>query len=212
MIFGDFKNSPFKDIYDTYNGTIKDLLADIESRYQKFPITVYNEIRAVFDHIAKCYHEDFKDKQRNIEVEKAKGHIKRIVFDCYKYLYVYQNSSFNEFEKRTKNVDLRSIDDRKFYDNYSKLRKGARINVRNAKKIESRNQDKAFDLYKESYYTALMLEDLIEKYHSQIWQARAKHFFSRIGQIIALILIAIFAGIISDYVDFVDLISKIFSK
>ena len=207
MIFGDFKNSPFKDIYDTYNGTIKDLLADIESRYQKFPLTVYNEIRAVFDHIARCYHKDFKDNQINIEVEKAKGHIKRIIFDCYKYLYVYQNRSFNKFEKRTKNVDLRSIDDRRFYDNYSKLRKGARINVRNAKRIESRNKNKAFDLYKESYNMALVLEELIEEYHSQIWQARAKHFFSKIGQIIIYIFIAVIAGIILDFIDFFDLIS-----
>jgi hypothetical protein len=205
-------NSPFKNIYDTYNGTIKELLADIESRYQKFPIIIYNEIRAVFDHIARCYNNDFSDKQIEKEVEKAEGHIKRIVFDSYKLLYVFQNKTFIKFEKKTKNVDLRSIDDRRFYDGYAKLRKEARINIKNAKKIESKNHQGAFELYKKAYDTANTLEDLIDKYSTQIWQTRAKHVFSIILRIIIWALLAIFTGLISDCIGLLNLIDKIFGK
>ncbi len=191
------EDSPFKNIYDTYNGTIKDLLADIESRYQKFPVPIYNEIRAVFDHVARCYDNSFSENAINHEVSLAEGHIRRIIFECYKYLYVYQNKYFQKFERKTNNVDLRSIDDRKFYDEYSKLRKGARISVKKAKKIESKDPQEAFTLFKEAYDMAVDLEDLIDKYSTQIWQAKTKHFLSVVIRVIIWLLVAVLAGIIS---------------
>lgn len=42
-------------LYDSYNNIIKPLIAEIEIRYELFPIVIFNEIRAFNDHIARCY-------------------------------------------------------------------------------------------------------------------------------------------------------------
>lgn len=44
-----------KNLYQTYNTVIKPLIADIEARYEEFPISIFNEIRAFNDHVARCY-------------------------------------------------------------------------------------------------------------------------------------------------------------
>ena len=46
-------------LYDDYNTIIKPLIAEVEARTEQFPLPLFNEIRALHDHIARCY---FKGK------------------------------------------------------------------------------------------------------------------------------------------------------
>ena len=81
------------DILKNYRDTVKPLLADIQTRRSddKLPDNFLNEIRALNDHIARCYRNDIADKKNFIDSElaKAKGHLRRLIYDCFKQLNIY---------------------------------------------------------------------------------------------------------------------------
>ena len=93
-------------LYDDYNTIIKPLIAEVEARTEQFPLPLFNEIRALHDHIARCYFKDITPEQRNIEIHKAERHVLRIILDCYKCLNLSIHDSVLLFEKQTRHVDL----------------------------------------------------------------------------------------------------------
>ena len=62
-----------KDLYDNYSKNIKPLIAVIESNTQKLPIAIFNEIRAVNDHVARCIINGEQDFSLT-EIKKAETH------------------------------------------------------------------------------------------------------------------------------------------
>lgn len=42
-------------LYQDYNTVIKPLIAEVEARTEQFPLPLFNEIRALHDHISRCY-------------------------------------------------------------------------------------------------------------------------------------------------------------
>jgi hypothetical protein len=150
-------------IYRGYNETIKPLIADIEARYQKFPDSLFNEIRALNDHIARCYTENYTDKQIETEIEKAEGHILRITFDCYKYLDVWFYDYIKKFEKKYANrIDITLINNGEFAPKFRKIQSDALKAVKEAKKFESTDKQKSFNSYQDAYNIYSDLEELID--------------------------------------------------
>ena len=49
-------------IYQQYKDPVKPLLAEIEAVYEKFPLPIYNEIRALNDHVARAFFVDTDEK------------------------------------------------------------------------------------------------------------------------------------------------------
>lgn len=49
---------------------------------------INNEIRALNDHIARCYSEseNITSQQRMEQLSKAEGHVRRLILDCFKQL------------------------------------------------------------------------------------------------------------------------------
>lgn len=72
-------------LYQQYKIPVKPLLAEIETVYEKFPLALYNEIRAMNDHVARAFLAT-DDKKATIQIEKAFSHVNRITRDCYKFL------------------------------------------------------------------------------------------------------------------------------
>ena len=72
-------------LYEAYNNVIKPLIAEIEVRYEQFPIVIFNEIRAFNDHIARCYIRPDDNVWTNSQIRKAQSHIERMILDCYKF-------------------------------------------------------------------------------------------------------------------------------
>ena len=93
-------------IYQDYNKVIKPLIADVEERTEKFPLPLFNEIRALHDHIARCYSDKITPEQVETEIQKAERHVVRIMLDCYKCLNLSLHDSVLLFERQTKNIDL----------------------------------------------------------------------------------------------------------
>lgn len=52
-------------LYQQYNNPVKPLLAEIEASYEKFPMALYNEIRAMNDHVARAV--TAADEQKSAE-------------------------------------------------------------------------------------------------------------------------------------------------
>lgn len=86
-------------LYNRYNEVIKPLIAEIEVRFESFPTSIFNEIRAFNDHISRCYLKPDYDRWVNAQINKAEGHIERMVLDCYKFLNV---SLYNSLTKSTR--------------------------------------------------------------------------------------------------------------
>ena len=73
-------------LYQDYNTVIKPLIAEVEARTEQFPLPLFNEIRALHDHIARCYSDNISSEQIASEINKAEHHVVRIMLACYKCL------------------------------------------------------------------------------------------------------------------------------
>lgn len=122
-------------LYKEYNMVIKPLIAELEARTEQFPLPLFNEIRALHDHIARCYSERISSNQVDSEIHKAERHVTRIMLDCYKCLNLSLHDEVLLFERQTKNVDLTVLQNGTFYPKYKTLRTKATKMVRKAKSL-----------------------------------------------------------------------------
>ncbi len=205
MITPDKLQLALKPLYDDYNSVVKLLLADIEARYEEFPPAVFNEIRALHDHIARCYRDDFTTEMIYDNITRAEGHISRIILDCFKYLILSLSDGVKDFEKRYRNVDLSTIGDGEFYINYKRLYRSAVSTVRNAKLQESINKEEAMAKYEEAYNLYTDLEELIYVNRVNLHRAKSKHSVKYILKIVMWFVTAIASGLVS------VLLAKVFS-
>lgn len=136
-------------LYSEYTNKLKPLLAFVESVAQNFPGPILNEIRAINDHISRCYWVGKSDAECLEEVRKAKGHLSRSIFDAYKYLVIVYERKVKEFYAQYKDVCIAIVDDGKFLPELNRLHTIARDLAFQAKMEEA----KAFP-YKNLSYEA----------------------------------------------------------
>jgi len=194
------------ELYTCYNAVIKPLIADIESKQQEFPDSLFNEIRAFNDHIARCYMSNFTDEMIQNEINKAESHIMRITLDCYKYLAVWFDDYFKHF-KIDFNISL--IDNGefapKFYITLSEGRKLTKL----AKANESYNKQLSYDNYQNAYNVYSKLYQEIDEKLPKIQWARKFNF-----NVITIIISAIIGVItaIIPWSHFIDWIISLLHK
>lgn len=141
----------YTQLYHDYLYAIKPLIAEIEAVYEKFPISILNEIRAFHDHVARCFKQDAKEEDIDIQISKAQSHNERILLDCYKYLNVWYHDAVNKFEEQFMHVDLTLIDNGQYLKNYNVMKEDAIILTRYAKSNEHKLDDETFVNYQNSY-------------------------------------------------------------
>jgi hypothetical protein len=197
-------------LYQQYNTTVKILISDVEVTYEEFPASIFNEIRAFNDHIARCYFEDFTEDQKKYELEKAASHIKRIVFDCFKYLNVYHYDELRKFDKMYKNVNLLSINNGDFLREYSQLRSNIVITLKEAKKMEARDKIIAFNKYQETYNLFKRINELLKNNNSNLFKAKVFFTFKRISKFFLWLGTAVLSGIVS-YIIF-EILKNVFKN
>ena len=129
-----------KEIHHQYKNVISPFIMQLEVLDGLYPIEILNEIRAVFGHLSKCYLSEGPDAiERNLD--KADGHIKRAILDCYKYLCLAYNDKYKEFDNNYRNVDLSEIDNGEFLPVLCKKRIEAINKLTDAKKNELQTSD-----------------------------------------------------------------------
>ena len=167
--------------YADYLNIIKPLIAEIESRTEKFPTPILNEIRAFNDHMAYYYasgnYEDQDKQDRNLY--NAESHIRRIKLDCFKILNVSFLEHQDKFEKDTKHIDLTAISNGLFFQKYNKLKREAIFNVKQAKIKEGLDTEESLGFYNEAYKYFHKLEDYIDANMSYINRARTMFYINK---------------------------------
>lgn len=184
-------------LYRAYNTVIKPLIAEVEARTEQFPLPLFNEIRALHDHISRCYCDGVTEEQIEKNIEKGERHVVRIILDCYKYLNLSLHDSLMLFERQTRNIDLTVLKNGTFYPEYKSLRTKAVQMVRKAKTLESLNSKAALDTFQESYNVYTQLENLIDEVTPDVHWARVRFTARRWLSVILWILSAVASGIVS---------------
>jgi hypothetical protein len=185
---------------ECYNDTLKPLLAAVESKYEQQPSALFNEIRSFNDHIARCYIPTATVGFIKENLDRARGHLKRAILDCFKHLNIYYHKSATKFERTCRYFDITAVNNGKFHIAYRELKQDAIKCVREAKKYETLNEEKAFAAYQDAYDKYVALDDLINDNCAHIMFARVKFSIKRGVKIVCWIAAAIFSGIISDAV------------
>ena len=184
-------------LYKDYNSVIKPLIAEVEARTEQFPLPLFNEIRALHDHISRCYSEEATNDSIEEEVVKAQRHSLRIMLDCYKYLNLTLHDEVILFERETKHIDLTVLQNGTFYPKYKEMRSNAIKLVRQAKSEESLDSVKALDTYQLSYNAYTEIETLIDSVYTDVHWARVRFSVRRGINILLWLLSAVLSGIIS---------------
>jgi len=198
----DILHDKLSALYNSYNDVIKPLIADIESKYQKFPDSIFNEIRAFNDHVARCYITNITEDKANEEIKKAESHIVRIILDCYKYLAMWLHDYFEKFKA---NFDITLIDNGEFAPYfYNTQLKGIRT-LREAKQNESYNKQIAYDKYQEAYNIYSELYIKIENYLPRIKWAKKAWIYKLKENALLIIISAVVSAIVSAIIPWNDL-------
>ena len=193
----DFLNK-LTPLYEMYNEVIKPLIVEIEVRFEEFPTPIFNEIRAFNDHVTRCFRNPDNEEWINEQVSKAKGHIERMIFDCYKYLNVsLYDSVIKKFDKHYKRVDLSRVNNGEFQIQHRGLTKEIILNLKKAKSLETQNKNESINLYQYVHNKYTELENLIDTNSRELFWAYTKYRGSWYVRFIAWLTAAIISGVIS---------------
>ncbi len=172
------------DIYAQYHTIVKSLIITLETDDGEYPTEILNEIRALMNHLAKCYIADDKkpsDYERIIDknIRNAKGHLRRAVYDCYKYGCISVEDFYRDFQFQMRHIDLGYIDNGEFSIAVSKEFSCAKKALKEARKAEqdaldSSIPDSIFQKYQTAYEAFDRLRKHIDTSIDKIERARHK--------------------------------------
>lgn len=108
-----------KDIYDKYHSDLKPLIAEYESRNEKFAATLLHDLPVMFDHIA-LYDRDVVTN-KNKHKEKANESLDNAINNLRTYLIASMMENVKLFQSRFSKQFLMTLDSGKFYGKFKKL-------------------------------------------------------------------------------------------
>ena len=191
------------EIFATYRNTIKPLLADIQARRadNKLPDNFLNEIRALNDHIARCYRNDITEKNIYSELTKAEGHLRRLIYDCFKQLNIYISDTLERKERIYYSNLWLTYDKGRFWTTYSKHRKYAQQNVIEAKKMESFDSDKAMSFYEKAFQNYRDAENMLIEHKKMLYKSFIYKYWLKAGQVGGWLFITVVLSAICTIID-----------
>jgi hypothetical protein len=194
-------------ISQSYLHNFKPLLQVLKVRMKgKYPQNCLNEIRAINDHIARCYRDNMSDEDITTELRKAEGHLQRLAYDCYKQLIVYQTADIKHTVKWFYSSRWPRIGKGELWNTYLDNYKFARKNEKDAKRSESINSDEALRLYDLSYYQYQTILEVFKKYKWQIYLSAIVRLLERITKGIYWLIVTIILSIIATILAWFDII------
>ncbi len=185
-------------LYQQYNVPVKPLLAEIEAVYEKFPLALYNEIRAMNDHVARAFtaKDDAKATQ---QIEKAFNHINRITRDCYKFLNLFYKKEAEKFDRSICSVEPRTTEDYKRMAEYGRLSDHATNLVELAKQNEHLVSDEeTYQNYENAYNAYRELHQFVVDNRREVLSMNRKRKFRAVGSVIFSIITFILGCIVTN--------------
>ena len=172
------------DVYYQYHTIVKEMVIALEIDDGEYPVEILNEIRAMMNHLAKCYIADDKKPDNYLDIiskniHNAKSHLRRAIFDCYKYGCLSADDFYRRFHESMKNVDLGVIDNGSFvvvlsqkYTKAKALLKGAKIAEQDL--LDSSIPDSIYEKYQIAYEAFDAMRVYIEEKMELIERTRHK--------------------------------------
>lgn len=181
----------YEDLVKSYL-EIKPVLFDLYIKNDnKYIDAILNEIRALSDHLARCYADNVSCDTMRKELNKAEGHLKRLIYDCFKQLNIIFFDYVNKYESKHFGKHWLRVDGGKFWSAYTSLRYEVVQNVENAKKYESFNADMAFDNYQNAYVLQGEVYDLLEAHKHELQLSMLQVLLMKINSLWGWILTTI---------------------
>lgn len=173
------------DIYAQYRKSVLLLLQKLEDIDGKRSINSQNEMRAMVDHISRCFMDGIEECDVVEELHGARSHMKRLTLDCYKELEVYYYDVAKKFyeeppEETEKYLEADEgfcttfvkLDGGNFWQKFCKHREGAIEETRLAKEAETISTEEAYKHYEKMVDEYLSLEKLLDDYHDGLVDCR----------------------------------------
>lgn len=194
-----------KNILDDYQKVVKPLLTEVEIRCGRIPASCMNEIRALNDHIARCYRENSTSESIDKELSKAEGHNRRLIYDCFKHINVALFKRIERFEKWCYNKRWLELDGGKFWAQYIDNKQKAQKASIEAKNFETLDPEVAMTAYEQAYQHYSYLEAAFLKHRRQMYCYIFSRLFQNIniwlkwafGTILAAVISTIVTGLLS---------------
>lgn len=186
-------------LYEVYTNKLKPLLAFEETVAQSFPGPILNEIRAMNDHVSRCYWTDKAEADCLAEVKKAKGHLTRSILDAYKYLVIVYERKVSEFYQQYKDVCIAIVDDGHFLPELNRMHSEARLLALQAKMEEAKafpDKELSYEAYEKAVMAYTDVDDFIANHADGLSnaaqyakdQTKANYKFAFISAVIGTIL------------------------
>ena len=188
------------------------IIVNVQPKPKKLPMFFVNEIRALNDHIARCFIEEKDDNQIIKELGKAEGHLTRLRYDVYKQMNaLLYDKTIGVIEKKAYEQMDGWYDDSwaSFREQYYRLKREAAESVQKAKFSESRGEvvDKVVPWYKQGFDKYSDLEQLVidkkkdfldlEKANNKNFRLMSRMIQSSLFQIVLAIITTIISYIIT---------------
>lgn len=172
------------DIYTQYHNVVKPMVISLEIDDVEYPVEILNEVRAIMNHMAKCVmieqnSELGSSNDIDDNIHDAERHLKRAIFDCYKYACISAEDYYERFCRRMKHVDLGIVDNGEFSLELSKLYTRAKNMLKKAKCKENeiaKHSDSAevFNLFQDAFVAYSEMRDHIDSSMERTERVRHK--------------------------------------
>lgn len=151
----------YRDLIDSYLN-FKPILQNLFLRNgNNHIIGILNEIRALNDHVARCYRTNIYEADIFEELCKAEGHLKRLIYDSFKQLNIIFHDYTLLYESKHFGPHWIILDKGEFWNRYTALRQQIMEYVEQAKNLESMDSELAFATYQKAYVNQEQVYDLL---------------------------------------------------
>ncbi len=154
------------ELYSRYTSELKPVLSMVECWMLEFPGPILNEIRAMNDHVSRCFFEEKSEKEKLGEIKKATGHLTRAILDCYKCMLIVSEKKINNFFEQYKDVCIALVNDGKFLPRLNELHRIAKelaIKARKKESLSFPNKEAAYEEYEQAINSYNEIDRYIEE-------------------------------------------------
>lgn len=193
-----------------YREQIKPLMDDMNVRLGGvYPENCLNEIRAMLDHVSRCYRAETikikseeKEKICNEELSKAEGHLRRLMYDCFKQLNILLFDAIHQKERQTYSSHWLYIKGGQFWSTYTNNLQIAMASVVEAKKNESYDPDMALECYDRAYNAYCAVEQMLISHRKSLIWSQCIKYFEIVNSWVSWIIVTVVLSLISALISF----------
>lgn len=186
------------ELYAQYRDSVLPMLEKLEdiSGNGERPLNCLNEMRALGDHISRCFMSDVDHENILEELHGAKSHMRRLTLDCYKELEIYYYDvaqKFFEVPPTEQSEYLKAeegfcttfvtLDEGRFWHDFCIHREKAIEEACLAKKAETIKTSSAYEHYERMVEEYVDMEMLLDKYYEQLQKCRKEESLLRQQQL-----------------------------